>query len=102
MSVKRVMKGFAMGAALGAIAGILFAPRPGKQSQKMLAGKAHEVKGMVMAKAMELKKLSEAAYEKLVEEAVVYAKQKKMTQRQINDLKKDLMARYKDLKKKIG
>lgn len=39
MTMKRVVKGFAVGAALGAIAGILFAPRTGKESQKMLKAK---------------------------------------------------------------
>ena len=74
MSVKRVVKGFAMGAALGAIAGILFAPRTGKQSQKILRVKAHAIKGMVAAKAASLKKFSEAAYTELVEEAAMIAK----------------------------
>jgi gas vesicle protein len=102
MSVKRVVKGFAVGAALGAIAGILFAPRTGKESQKMLKAKAHAIKGMVAAKAAALKKLTEQAYEKLVEEAVMLAKQQKMTAKQIEALKKDLLARYKDLKKQLG
>jgi gas vesicle protein len=96
------MKGFAMGAALGAIAGILFAPRGGKETQKMLKDKAHEVKGMVAAKAAELKKISEESYAQLVEEAVFVAKQKKMSAKEIDALKKDLLARYKDLKKKFG
>ena len=102
MSVKKVVRGFAVGAALGAVAGILFAPRAGEQTQKILKNKAHEIKGMVAAKAVELKKLSEEAYAKLVEEAVFMAKKKKMTEKEIAALKKDLLARYKDLKKKIG
>lgn len=102
MSVKRVVKGFAVGAALGAIAGILFAPRTGKESQKLLKAKAHAIKGMVAAKAAALKKLTEQAYEKLVEEAVMLAKQQKMTAKQIEALKKDLLTRYKDLKKQLG
>ncbi len=101
MSVKRVMKGFAVGAALGAIAGILFAPRPGKQSQKILLVKAHAIKGMVAAKAASLKKLSAKAYDKLVEDAIALAKKQKMTKAQIEALRKDLIARYKDLKKQF-
>jgi gas vesicle protein len=101
MSVKRVVRGFAMGAALGAIAGILFAPRAGKQSQQILLAKAHAIKGMVAAKAAALKKLSEEAYAKLVDEALILAKRQKMTKRQIEALKKDLIARYKDLKKQF-
>jgi gas vesicle protein len=102
MSVKRVVKGFAMGAALGVIAGILFAPQTGKKSQKVLLAKAHAIKGMVAAKAASLKKFSEAAYTKLVEEAVMIAKEQKMTKREIDALKKDLMAKYKELKKQFG
>jgi gas vesicle protein len=102
MSMKRVVKGFAVGAALGAIAGILFAPRTGVQSQKLLKAKAHAIKGMVAAKAAAAKKLSEKVYEKLVEEAVILAKQQKMTAKQVEALKKDLLARYKDLKKQLG
>lgn len=102
MSVKKVVRGFAMGAALGAIAGILFAPRSGKESQKLLKAKAHAIKGMVAAKAAALKKLSEKAYEGLVEEAIELAKKQKMTKKQIEALKKDLLMRYKDLKKQLG
>ncbi len=102
MTVKKVMKGFAVGAALGAIAGILFAPRSGKDSQKLLKAKIHAIKGMVAAKAAALKKLSEKAYETLVEEALVLAKKQKMTKKQIDDLKKDLLMRYNDLKKQLG
>ena len=102
MSVKRVMKGFALGAALGAIAGILFAPQTGKKSQKVVLAKAHAIKGMVAAKAASLKKFSEAAYAELVEEATMIAKEQKMTQKEIGALKKDLMGRYKDLKKQFG
>jgi gas vesicle protein len=102
MSVKRVVKGFAVGAALGAIAGILFAPRTGKDSQKLLKAKAHAIKGMVAAKAAALKKFSEKAYEQLVEEAVVLAKQQKMSAKEIGALRQDLLARYHDLKKQFG
>jgi gas vesicle protein len=102
MSVKRVIKGFAVGAALGAVAGILFAPRVGKQSQKMLMAKAHAIKGMVAAKAASLKKLSAQAYERIVEDAVELAKKQKMTSKQIAMLKKDLISRYKDLKKRLS
>jgi len=100
--MKRVVKGFALGAALGAVAGILFAPRPGAQSQKLLKAKAHAIKGMVAAKAAAAKKLSTKVYEKLVEEAMVLAKQQKMTRAQIEALKKDLLMRYKDLKRQLG
>jgi gas vesicle protein len=96
------MKGFALGAALGAIAGILFAPQTGKKSQKVVLAKAHAIKGMVAAKAASLKKFSEAAYAELVEEATMIAKEQKMTQKEIGALKKDLMGRYKDLKKQFG
>ncbi len=102
MTVKKVVKGFAVGAALGAIAGILFAPRSGKESQKLLKAKAHAIKGMVAAKAAALRKLSEKAYENLVEEAVMLAKKQKMTARQIEELKQDLLERYKDLKQQLG
>jgi len=101
MSVKRVVKGFAVGAALGAIAGILFAPQTGKKSQKVLLAKAHAIKGMVAAKAASLKKFSEEAYAKLVDEAIEIAKAQQMTKKEIDALKKDLMKKYKDLKKQF-
>ncbi len=101
MSVKKVVRGFALGAALGAIAGILFAPRAGKQSQKILKGKLHLIKGMVAAKAATMKRLSADAYQKLVEQAVMLAKKQKMTTRQVMELRKDLMARWGDLKRQI-
>lgn len=102
MSVKRVVKGFAIGAALGAIAGILFAPQTGKQTQKVVKAKIHTIKGIVAAKAAGLKKLSAEAYEKLVEEAVELARGQKMTMKEIASLKKELLAKYKEIKKELS
>ena len=101
MSTKGIVKTFAVGAALGAIAGILFAPRTGKQSQKMLLAKMHMIKGMVAAKTAALKKITAEAYEKLVGEALELAKKQKLTSKQIMQLKKDLLMRWTDIKKQV-
>jgi gas vesicle protein len=102
MSAKGIIKTFAVGAALGAIAGILFAPRTGKQSQKMLVAKMHMIKGMVAAKAATMKKLSADGYEKLVDQAVTLAKKQKLTVKQVRDLRKDLLMRWTDIKRQIN
>jgi len=56
---------------------------------------------MVAAKAASLKKFSEAAYTELVEEAAMIAKEQKMSKKEIDLLKKDLMAEIQGPKKTI-
>ena len=42
MSVTRFLAGFAIGAAIGAVAGILLAPKSGEETREMLASSAKE------------------------------------------------------------
>ena len=39
------MAGFGLGALLGAIAGLLFAPKPGSETRELVGGKLKELKG---------------------------------------------------------
>ena len=43
MSLSRFVAGFAIGGAIGAIAGILLAPRSGEETRKMLSDSAHDM-----------------------------------------------------------
>lgn len=43
MSYKKTMIGFAAGAAVGALAGILFAPQKGSKTRKQIADKSGEI-----------------------------------------------------------
>ena len=43
MSVTRFLAGFAIGGAIGAIAGILLAPKAGEETRKILADKAQDM-----------------------------------------------------------
>lgn len=47
MSNKKVFMGFMIGAAAGAIAGILFAPDKGSKTRKKIAGKAGDISDSV-------------------------------------------------------
>ena len=40
-----LLAGFGLGALLGAIAGLLFAPKPGSETRELVGGKLKELKG---------------------------------------------------------
>lgn len=50
MSKTKVLLGFAAGAAVGALAGILFAPDEGKKTRKKIAGKAGDLSDSLKTK----------------------------------------------------
>ena len=102
MSAKGIMKTFALGAAIGAVAGILFAPRKGSQTRKMIVDKTDEIKGIVAHKVAQLKKVSEEAYEKIVDQAMEIAEDRGLTEKELKKLKKDLLERWEHLKEKLS
>ena len=59
MSVTRFLAGFAVGAALGAVAGILLAPKSGEETREMLSDAARDVLDKTDAKVRDIQNKAE-------------------------------------------
>ncbi len=55
---------FAIGAGLGAVTAVLFAPKSGKQTRRLIANKAEEGRDYVAARGKELRRQAEEAVDK--------------------------------------
>ena len=99
---KEFLKGAAIGTAAGAIAGILLAPKSGKETRKDIAKWVHKMKDEI---AVELEKAGDFTKEKYqqVSASVVesYKKAKKITDKQAEKIKADLDKGYDKVKKVV-
>ena len=55
---------FLVGFGAGAVVALLYAPKSGSETRRLIAGKAEEGKGFVVAKGKELRKQAEEIVEK--------------------------------------
>lgn len=90
-----------IGAVAGAIAGILFAPRSGKETRDNLLETLTSVKDEVAAKVADLNlvELTQQAYQTVVATVVqTYEDAKKLTADEASTIKADLERGYEDIK----
>lgn len=91
---------FAIGALAGALAGVLFAPKSGKETREDIKDAVAKINRDVAHRLSSLKEVTEDKYHQIVESVVgAYEKNKDVTQAQARVLKKDLRKGYGDLKK---
>ena len=92
---KDVAVGVAAGAAIGALAGILFAPKSGKQTRDDISKFADETKQKIAKKVHELTHLTKEQYNRIVDIAVDEGGETwKVATADLVQLKTDLKARY--------
>lgn len=86
--------------AAGAIAGVLLAPKAGKEMRKELRITAARVKKDVAIRVAVLEKLSKKAYEEIVADVLKhYKKVRGLSEVELREIKGDLNARWKDIMK---
>ncbi|MEO7557859.1 MAG: YtxH domain-containing protein [Gammaproteobacteria bacterium] len=89
-----------IGAIAGAIAGILFAPKSGKETRDDLKETLTEIKDQVAIKVSDLKDITEQGYRAAVDTVLkTYEDARKLTSAEVNSIKSDLNKGYKDIKK---
>lgn len=97
----KVTKSLILGAALGAIAALLTAPRSGKQTQALWKKKYSGVLAQVARDVAKAKKMGQEQYEVVVEKALAVAKKSRATKKELLMLKEELMDAWKILQKKM-
>lgn len=100
---KDVAMGVAAGAVLGALAGVLFAPKSGKETRADIAKFADETKQKVAKKVHEVGKLTHEQYDKIVDTVVEEGGETwKIAIEDLAQLKGDLKARYNAVKARLA
>lgn len=90
---------FAIGALAGAIAGILFAPKPGTETREDIKQTLNNLKDEVAVRLSELKEFSQDNYQGVVNSVLEgYEKAKHLTAEQVTQLRQDLMTAYETVK----
>lgn len=97
----KVTKSFMVGATLGVIAALLLAPRTGTQTQKLWRAKYKKVHDQIAREVRRAKTLSAKQYELIVNRALKVADKTASTKTELAALKRDLLANWKALQKKM-
>lgn len=93
------MGALALGVIAGAIAGILFAPKSGKETREDIKETLTRVKDDITVKLAELKEVTEEAYHDVVNTVVEgYKGAKALTVEEAGEIKADLAKGYDNLK----
>jgi gas vesicle protein len=95
MEVNMSSKDFFFGAVLGALAGVLFAPKSGKETREGAKTYYLEMKDQVLEEMGKVKDISRETYEKVVNSVVRgYEDTRKITSREAVEIKQDLKSGY--------
>jgi len=99
---KGIVIGASVGVIAGAIAGILLAPKSGKETRADIAKYVLEMKDSIAEQLAKAGKFSKDAYKKTVDKIVkVYEVEKKITSEDAKDIKEKLENNYEEVKKAI-
>ena len=102
MKIKDFLKGLLAGAAVGTAAGVMLAPKSGKETREDVKKFLLNARKEVERKFKEAKNMTQKEYEKIVDSVVKEgSKTVKIAKRDLGALKKNLIKEYKDIKKKI-
>ncbi len=92
---KKLIIGAAAGLLAGAIAGVLFAPKSGKETRAEIGNYLHEMKDKIAEELEKAGKVSKEKYQELVKKIVeTYEKEKKITTEEAVEIKDKLSRSY--------
>ena len=103
MKAKDVMAGVAIGAIAGAVAGILFAPKSGKETREDIKNYLGEMKDQISEKLSQAADFSKETYNNVVQGVVKsYEDAKKISSDEAVQIIDDLEAGFEKVKEKIA
>jgi gas vesicle protein len=99
---KGIIIGTSLGVLAGAIAGVLLAPKSGKETRADIAGYVTEMKDKIAAELHKAGKVTKEAYAAIVSKIVkVYEVEKKITSEDAKDIMEKLDNNFEEIKKAI-
>jgi len=94
------MKDYLLGLITGAMAGILFSPKSGKETREDMRWYYFEIKDRIFENLSEIKNITKDTYSNVVESVVSgYEDTKKITEREAAEIREELMSGYDRIKK---
>lgn len=97
---KKLITGLAVGAIAGAVAGILFAPKSGKETRADIAKYMHEMKDLISKELAAAGSFTKEKYSQIVQKVVkVYEASKKISSKDAQEIKEMLEDNYEEVKK---
>lgn len=99
-TTKGVIIGASVGVLAGAIAGVLFAPKSGKETRADIAKYLHEMKEKIAQELSEIGEITKRKYNAVVDKVVaIYETEKKISTSDAVDIKKKLINNYQQIAK---
>ena len=99
---KNTIIGASVGILAGVIAGILLAPKSGKETREDLAKYIHEMKNKIAEEIAKAEKITKESYNTIVEKIVkLYEVEKKITKEDAQEIKEKLDENFDEVKKTI-
>jgi gas vesicle protein len=89
------LKDFFLGVLAGALAGVIFAPRSGRETREGLKEHYSEIKDQVIGKTASIKGITRETYENIVDSVVEgFESAKKITSSEASDIRAELKSGY--------
>jgi len=99
---KGIILGASIGVLAGAIAGVLLAPKSGKETRDDITKYIHEMKDRIAEELTKAGKITKDSYNDIVAKIVkVYELEKKISAEDAKDIKDKLDSNYEEVKKAI-
>lgn len=99
---KGIILGASIGVLAGAIAGVLLAPKSGKETRDEITKYIHEMKDKIAEELTKAEKITKDSYNDIVAKIVkVYELEKKISAEDAKDIKDKLDSNYEEVKKAI-
>jgi len=100
---KELVIGTTLGIVAGAIAGVLLAPKSGKETREDIAKYMHEMKDKIAEELHKAGKVTKEKYNEIVAKVVkVYEVEKKITTEDAKDIKDKLDHNFEEVKKAVA
>ncbi len=94
------MKDYLLGLITGAMAGVLFSPKSGKDTREDMRWYYFEMKDRIFENLSQIKNITKDTYDNVVKSVVSgYEDTKKITEKEAAEIKKELMEGYDRIKK---
>lgn len=100
---KELVIGTTLGIVAGAIAGVLLAPKSGKETREDIVNYTHEMKDKIAKELHKAGKVTKEKYNEIVAKIVkVYEVEKKITSEDAKDIKEKLDHNFEEVKKAVS
>jgi len=101
--VRKIIFAGALGAALGAIAGIIFSPRSGKENREEVSNWMHDMSRELKKRVYETKEITREKYDEVIDNLTSkYKKMREIKENEIDDFALELKNRWQRIQDRLN